>query len=164
MLLLLFVSLTVIVVVVILLAARIVVARRDDELAMLRNRGASSRQVALRVLGGAAPAVIVAAAAGAGLVLAVIPGASLTTGWKQAATVLAVALAGPPLIALWRHRHPSPAVNRALILTAETRTPRASAAAQRRVVAALTLCAARSQPWSSSTTRACRRPGRPTGS
>lgn len=140
-LLLLFVSLTVIVVVVILLAARIVVARRDDELAMLRRRGASSRQVALRVLGGAAPAVIVAAAAGAGLVLAVIPGASLTTGWKQAAAVLAVALAGPPLIAVWRHRNPSPAVNPALILTAETRTPGASAAAQRRVVAGTTLCA-----------------------
>jgi putative ABC transport system permease protein len=141
-LLLLFVSLAVIVVVVIVLAARIVVVLRDDELVMLRNRGASSRQVALRVLGGVAPVVIPAAAAGAALDLAVIPGTSLATGWKQAAAVLAVALAGPPLIALWRHRNPSPAVNAALILTAETRTPRASAAAQRRLVAGLTICAA----------------------
>jgi putative ABC transport system permease protein len=141
-LLLLFVSLSVIVVVVIVLAARIVVARRDDELVMLRHRGASSRQVAMRVLGGVAPAVIPAAAAGAALVLALIPGASLVTGWKQAAAVLAVALAGPPLIAVWRYRNPSPAVNPALILTPETRTPRASAAAQRRLVAGLTICAA----------------------
>ena len=107
-LLLLFASLTVIVVVVILLAARIVVARRDDELVMLRNRGASSRQVAMLVLRGVAPAVIPAAAAGAALDLAIIPGTSIATGWKQAAAVLAVALAGPPLIAVWRHRAPRP--------------------------------------------------------
>jgi putative ABC transport system permease protein len=119
-----------------------VVARRDDELVMLRNRGASSRQVALRLLGGVAPAVIPAAAAGAALVLLTIPGTSLATGWKPAAAVLVVALAGPPLIAVWRYRRPSPVVNPALILTAETRTSRASAAAQRRLVAGLTICAA----------------------
>jgi putative ABC transport system permease protein len=139
-LLLLFVSLTVIVVVVIFLAARIVVSRRDDELVMLRNRGASSRQVAMRMLRGVAPAVLLAAAAGVALDLAIIPGTSIATGWKQAAVVLAVALAGPPLIAAWRHRNPSPAVNPALILTAETRTARASVGAQRRLVAGLMLC------------------------
>jgi putative ABC transport system permease protein len=141
-LLLLFVSLAVIIVVVIMLAARIVVARREDELVMLRHRGASSRQVATRILAGVAPAVILAAAAGAALDLALIPGTSLATGWKQAAVVVAVALAGPPLIAVWRHRRPSPATNAALILTPETKTPRASAAAQRRLVAGLTICAA----------------------
>ena len=141
-LLLLFVSLAVIVVVVIVLAARIVVARRDDELVMLRHRGASSRQVAMLILVGVAPAVIPAAVAGAALVLAIIPGTSISADWKQAAAVLAVALAGPSLIAVWLHRRPSPAVNPALILTAETRTPRASAAAQRRLVAGLTICAA----------------------
>ncbi|HJX99273.1 MAG TPA: hypothetical protein VJ351_00535 [Streptosporangiaceae bacterium] len=139
-LLLLFVSLTVIVVVVILLAARIVVGRRDDELVMLRNRGASSRQVAMRVLRGIVPAVLPAAAAGAALALAAIPGTSIATGWKQAAVVLAIALAGPPLIAAWRYRNPSPAVNPALILTAETRTARASVGTQRRLVAGLMLC------------------------
>jgi putative ABC transport system permease protein len=141
-LLLLFVSLTVIVVVVILLAARMVVARREDELIMLRHRGASSRQVATLVLRGIAPAVILAGVAGAALVVAVIPGPGATTGWKQAAVVLAVALAGPPLIAAWRHRNPSRAVNPALILTAETRTARASVAAQRRLTSGLTIGAA----------------------
>jgi putative ABC transport system permease protein len=141
-LLLLFVSLTVIVLVVILLAARIVVARRDDALVMLRDRGASRRQIALLVLRGIAPAVIPAAAAGAALDLVIIPGTSIATSWKPAAAVLAVALAGPPLIALWRHRDPSPAVNPALILTAETRTARASVGSQRRLVAGLTICAA----------------------
>jgi putative ABC transport system permease protein len=141
-LLLLFVSLTVIVVVVILLAARVVVARRDDALVMLRDRGASSGQIAMLTLRGIAPAVIPAAAAGAALDLVIIPGTSIATSWKPAAAVLAVALAGPPLVALWRHRHPSPAANPALILTAETRTARTSVAAQRRLVAGLTICAA----------------------
>ena len=141
-LLLLFASLAVIVVVVIMLAARIVVARRDDELIMLRHRGASGRQVAMRILAGVAPAVIPAAVAGAALVLAIHPRHQHQRGWKQAAAVLAVALAGPPLIAVWLHRRPSPAANPALILTPETRTPRASAAAQRRLMAGLTACAA----------------------
>ncbi len=139
-LLLLFASLAVIVVLVIVLAAAILVARRDDELIMLRHRGASSRQVAARVLAGVVPAVVPAAVIGVALVLAVVPGTSLADGWKQAAAVLAVALAGPPLIAVWRFRRPAPVVNPALILTPETKTRRASLAAQRRVVAGVTLC------------------------
>ena len=141
-LLLLFASLAVIVVVVIMLAARIVVARRDDELIMLRHRGASNPQIASLMLTGVAPAVIPAAVAGAALVLAIIPGTSISVDWKRAAVVLGVALAGPPLIAVWRHRRPSPAANSALILTPETRTPRASVAAQRRLVAGVVACAA----------------------
>ena len=141
-LLLLFASLAVIVVVVIVLAARIVVARRDDDLVLLRHRGASGRQVAALILAGIAPAVVVAAVAGAALVLGVVPGTSLAAGWQQAVVVLAVGLAGPPLIAAWRYRRPAPAVNPALILTPETRTTRASVATQRRLVAGLTLCAA----------------------
>src|ERR1700722_2428227 len=109
---------------------------------MLRHRGASGRQVATLILAGVAPAVIPAAVAGAALVLAIIPGTSISADWKQAAVVLAVALAGAPLMAVWLHRRPSPATNPALILTPETRTPRASAAAPRRVVAGLTMCAA----------------------
>jgi putative ABC transport system permease protein len=46
------------------------------------------------------------------------------------------------LIAVWRYRRPSPAVNPALILTPETRTRRASVAAQRRLVVGLLACAA----------------------
>src|SRR3984957_14435730 len=109
---------------------------------MLRHRGASGRQVATLILAGVAPAVIPAAVAGAALVLAIIPGTSISADRKQAAVVLAVALAGAPLMAVWLHRRPSPATNPALILTPETRTPRASAAARRRVVAGLTMCAA----------------------
>ena len=141
-LLLLFVSLAAIVVVVIMAAARIVVARRDDELVMLRHRGASSRQIAIGMLAGVALAVIPAAVAGAALALTIIPGTSITADWRQAAAVLAIALAGPPLIAVWRYRRPSPAANPALILTPETKTPRASTAAQRRLVAGLAACAA----------------------
>ncbi len=139
-LLLLFASLAVIVVLVIVLAARMVVGRRDNELVLLRHRGASSRQVAARVLAGVVPAVVPAAVIGVALVLAVVPGTSLADGWKQAAAVLAVALAGPPLIAVWRFRRPVPVVNPALILTPETKTRRASLAAQRRMVAGVTLC------------------------
>ena len=141
-LLLLFASMAAMVVVVIMLAARIVVARRDGELIMLRHRGASSRQVATRMLAGIAPAVVLAAVVGVALVVAIVPGTSITSGWKQAAGVLAVALAGPPLIAVWRYRNPAPATNPALILTPETRTPRTSVAAQRRLVAGLTACVA----------------------
>jgi putative ABC transport system permease protein len=140
-LLLLFASLTVIVVLVILLAARMVVGRRDDELVVLRHRGASSRQIAMRVLAGVIPPVVPAAAAGFALVWAFIPGTSLASGWKQAAALLAIALAAPPLIAVWRYRRPVAAINPALILTPETGTRRASVAAQRRLVAGLTLCA-----------------------
>jgi len=128
--------------VLIMAAARIVVARRDDELVMLRHRGASSRQIAIGMLAGVALAVIPAAVAGAALALTIIPGTSITADWQQAAAVLAIALAGPPLIAVWRYRRPSPAANPALILTPETKTPRASTAAQRRLVAGLAACAA----------------------
>ncbi|HLK78330.1 MAG TPA: hypothetical protein VKU77_32365 [Streptosporangiaceae bacterium] len=141
-LLVLFASLAAIVVVVLLAAATMVVARRFDDLVLLRHRGAANRQIAALLLGSIAPALIVAAAAGAGLDLAVVKGSSIKADWRQGAAVLAVALAGPPLIALWRHRRPARTVNPALILTPETRTRRASVAAQRRLVAGLTLCAA----------------------
>ncbi len=141
-LLVLYASLAAIVVVVLLAAATMVVARRDDDLVLLRHRGAANRQIAVLLLRSIAPAVIVAAAAGVGLDLAVIHGSSIKADWRQAAAVLAVALAGPPLIALWRHRRPARTVNPALILTPETRTRRASTAAQRRLVAGLMACVA----------------------
>jgi putative ABC transport system permease protein len=140
-LLLLFVSLIAIVIVVILLAARMVVVGRDDELTMRRARGASSRQIALLMLGGVCLAVVPAAVTGAILASAVVPGTDITTGWKLAAVVLAVALAGPPLIAVWRHRNPAPAVNPALILTAETRLSRFSLRDRRGLVVGVAACA-----------------------
>jgi putative ABC transport system permease protein len=142
-LLLLFVSLLAIGLAVIALAARLMVGRREDELRMLRARGATMSQLARRVFAGTAIAAVPAVAAGT--LLALIPirlvHASLDTGWRFAVFVAAVALAGPPLFAGWRHRRPEPsAVNPAVILTAETRAARFSMAARRRIVAGVTLC------------------------
>ena len=140
-LLLLFVSLTVIGGAVILLAARMIVLRRDDELAMLRARGSSLRQVATVMARGALVAVLPAAVLGAALAIIAVPGgaASSRLGWSLAAVAVAVALAGPSLIAMWQHRKPAPAANPARIVTADTARRRT---AWRRPVAEVTVCAA----------------------
>ena len=121
-LLLLSVSLIVIAAAVILLAARMMVTRRAEELAMLRARGGSLRQVTGLMARGAALAALPAAAAGAAFAIAVIPGdaAASGLGWLLAGITVAVALAGPALIAAWQHRKPAPAANPARILSAET--------------------------------------------
>jgi putative ABC transport system permease protein len=121
-LLLLSASLIVIAAAVILLAARMMVARRGEELAMLRARGGSLRQVTGLMGRGAVVAAVPAAAVGAAIAIAAIPGdaAASTLGWLLAGITLAVALAGPPLIAAWQYRKPAPASNPARILTAET--------------------------------------------
>ena len=140
-LLLLSVSLIVIAAAVILLAARMLVVRRGEELAMLRARGGSLWQVTALMLRGALVAVVPAAAAGAALAVAVIPGdaAAAGLGWLLAGITVAVALAGPPLIAAWEYRKPAPAANAARILSAETGPRRR---AWRRPVAEVTACAA----------------------
>jgi putative ABC transport system permease protein len=140
-LLLLFVSLIVIAAAVILLAARMMVLRREGELGMLRARGGSLGQVAAVMGRGALVAVLPAAVIGAGLAIAAIPGgaASSGLGWSLAAVAVAVALAGPPLIAAWRYRKPAPAANPARNLTADTGRRRS---AWRRPVAEVTACAA----------------------
>ena len=108
-LLLLSVSLIVIAAAVILLAARMLVARRGEELAMLRARGGSLWQVTALMLRGALVAAVPAAAAGAALAVAVIPGdaAAAGLGWLLAGITVAVALAGPALIAAWEYRKPA---------------------------------------------------------
>ena len=147
-LLLLFVSLIVVGVAVILLAARMIVERRTGDLVMLRARGAASRQVAGLLAGGAALVAIPAAAAGAGLAIAAVPGAasnpggSAVLGWALAASTLAIALAGPPLIGTWRHRRPGPAVNPARITSADTGSPWLSARGLRRLVVEVTAAGA----------------------
>jgi putative ABC transport system permease protein len=140
-LLLLSVSLIVIAAAVILLAARMLVVRRGEELAMLRARGGSLGQVTTLMLRGALVAAVPAAAAGAAIALAVIPGdaAAAGLGWLLAGITVAVALAGPPLIAAWDYRRPAPAANPARILSAETGPRRR---AWRRPVAEVTACAA----------------------
>jgi putative ABC transport system permease protein len=141
-LLLLFVSLIVIGAAVILLAARMIVARREGELAMLRARGGSLRQMATVMLRGALVAAGPGVLIGAGLAIAVIPGrdpSATSAGWPLAGVAIAAALAGPPLIAVWQHRGPAPAVNPARITSAGTRRP---ARAWRRPVAEVTAVAA----------------------
>jgi putative ABC transport system permease protein len=139
-LLLLSVSLIVIAAAVILLAARMTVSRRAGELAMLRARGGSLRQVTSLMIRGALVAAVPAAAVGAGIALAVIPGdaAAAELGWLLAGITVAVALAGPALIAAWQFRRPAPAANPAQVLSAET----GRRMAWRRPVAELTACAA----------------------
>jgi len=123
---LLFVSLIVVGAAVILLAARMIVARREGELTMLRARGGSLGQIAALMLRGALVAAGPGILVGAALAVAVIPGGDLSTslaGWPLAAVAIAVALGGPPLIAVWRHRRPAAASNPARIASAETRRP-----------------------------------------
>jgi putative ABC transport system permease protein len=140
-LLLLSVSLIVIAAAVILLAARMMAVRRADELTMQRARGGSLWQVTGLMAAGAAIAVLPAAAVGAAVAIAAIPGdaAASGLGWLLAGITVAVALAGPALIAAWQHRKPAPASNPALILTAETGPRRR---AWRRPVAEVTAIAA----------------------
>jgi putative ABC transport system permease protein len=132
---------------VILVAATAIAVRRAGELTMLRARGGSLRQVAALMLRGTAIASGPAALIGAGLALALVPGtpgwahsASWVLGWVLAGIVVLAALAGAPLIAVWRHRRPAPAVNPARITTAET--GRSRRASLRRPVAEVTACAA----------------------
>ena len=157
-LLLLFVSLIVVGAAVIVLAARMIVLRRDGELSMLRARGGSLRQVAAVMVRAALVTTVPAALIGAALAVAVVPGgtapaalpvaavpggtASAALGWWLAAVVVAAALAGPPLIAAWRHRRPAPAANPARITTAETGRSPGPRVAWRRPVAEVAACAA----------------------
>ena len=124
-LLLLFVSLIVVGAAVILLAARMIVARRDVELTMLRARGGSLRQVAALLARAAVLAAGPAAVLGAGLAIILIPGGGAWSsgGWPLAGIAVLSALAGPPLVAAWRHRRPAPASNPARITSAETSRP-----------------------------------------
>ena len=119
-LLLLFVSLIVTAAAVIGVAARMVAVRRAGELTVVRARGGSLRQVAALMLRGAAAVSGPAALAGAGLAFAAESrDASSALGWSLAGVVVAAALAGPPLAAVWRHRRPAPASNPARVTTAD---------------------------------------------
>ncbi len=140
-LLLLFVSLIVTGAAVILLAARMIVARRAGELIMLRARGGSLRQVAAVMARVAVLAAGPAAVLGAGLAIALIPGAAApsSAGWPLAGIAVAAALAGPPAIAAWQYRKPSPVSNPARVLGAETGRPSRT---WRRPVVEITACAA----------------------
>ncbi|HEX3749057.1 MAG TPA: hypothetical protein VHW06_00715 [Streptosporangiaceae bacterium] len=123
-LLLLFVSLAVTGAAVTAVAARMVAIRRGAELTVVRARGASLAQLAGRTLGGAAVVTLPTAAAGVALAFAAEgTGASSALGWALAGLITATALAGPPLIAVWRHRRPAPAPHPALSELTGRRVP-----------------------------------------
>jgi putative ABC transport system permease protein len=107
---LLYVSLTVAGLAVLLLAGRTVAVRRSAEITLIRARGASLRQIAIGTGRLAGLACVPAAALAAGLAVLAVPGAGPAQGagsaggWWPPAAVLAVAVAGPALIAAWPHR------------------------------------------------------------
>jgi putative ABC transport system permease protein len=144
-LLLLFVSLIVVGAAVILLAAGMIAGRRADDLGLLRSRGASVRQVATLMLRSTAIVAGLAALAGAGLAVAVAgrSDASSTLGLSLAAVTVATALAGPPLIAAWRHRRPgSRPVGSSRAYPGREGPSRSRLAGLRRLVAEVTAVAA----------------------
>ena len=107
---LLYVSLTVAVLAVLLLAARMVAVRRSAEITVIRARGGSLWQIAVGTSREAALLCVPAAVIAAVLAIVVVPGAGSAQGagsaggWWPPITVLVVAVAGPALIAAWRHR------------------------------------------------------------
>jgi putative ABC transport system permease protein len=124
-LLLLFVSLIVTGAAVVAVAARMVAVRRGAELTLIRARGASLSQVAGLMFRGTAAVAVPAALAGMALAFAAeSSGASAVLGWVLAGLVAATALAGPPLIAVWRARRAAPAPHLAVSeATANQRVP-----------------------------------------
>ena len=122
---LLLVGLAVIGAVIVLLGVHLLTQLRVGEFAMLRARGGAPWQLALLTLRGSATAVP-AAVAGAALAIAVTPGQNTTLAWWLAGVIVLVALSGPALIVLRRHK-------------AAVRPP--DKAALRRVVTEVTLVA-----------------------
>jgi putative ABC transport system permease protein len=104
---LLYVSLAVTGAVVLLLAGRMIVLRRSAELTARRARGASLRQVAATVAGGAAIGCVPGAVVAAGAAELALPGAQ-PGGWWPALIVSLAAVGAPAAVAAWQHRLPGP--------------------------------------------------------
>jgi len=137
---LLFVSLAIIAAMVVLLGARLVAEHRDTELTMMRARGASVRQVGTIALAGGAVAVLPAAAAGVAAAVLVTPGPASQLAWWLGALIIVAALAGPPVLAMWRHRIRRDAASGKAGIAAATR--RRIASARRWVFDIALVCAA----------------------
>jgi putative ABC transport system permease protein len=95
-------------VVMMLLAARMIAARRSAEMAIRRARGASLAQLFLRGSLGAAVACVPVAALAWALAVLLVPGAGPAgwVAWWPGIATLAVAVAGPGVVATWQHRLP----------------------------------------------------------
>ena len=137
---LLFVSLAIIAAMVVLLGARLVAEHRETEFTMMRARGASLRQVGAVALAGGAVAVLPAAAIAVGAAVLVTPGPASQLAWWLAALIIAAALAGPPVLAMWRHRTGRGAASPKAGIAAATR--RRAAVARRWVFDIALVCAA----------------------
>lgn len=101
---LLFVSLAVIAAVVVLLGTRLVTERRSGEFGTMRARGASLRQLGITALAGGVVGVLPAAVAALAGAVLVTPGHQSLQSWWLASVIVAAALAGPVVLATWRHR------------------------------------------------------------
>jgi putative ABC transport system permease protein len=100
---LLFVSLTVLGLIVILQGARLLSEHRAAEFAIMRARGASLRRLCWLALRGGSIVAVPAAAAALAAAVAARPGPGTALEWRLAVLILAVALAGPPVITLRSH-------------------------------------------------------------
>jgi putative ABC transport system permease protein len=104
---LLYVSLTVLGLIVVLQGARLLSEHRAAEFAIMRARGASLRRLCWLALRGGSVVAVPAVAAALAAAVAARPGPGTALEWQLAVLVLAVALAGPPVITLrshWRAR------------------------------------------------------------
>jgi putative ABC transport system permease protein len=95
-------------VVVLLLAAQMIAARRSAELAQRRSRGASLWQLFTLGSVGAAVACGPAAVLAWALAIVLIPGSAPAgqAAWWPGIATLAIAVAGPGVMAAWQHRLP----------------------------------------------------------
>ena len=118
---LLFVSLTVLGLIVVLQGARLLSEHRAAEFAIMRARGASLRRLCWLALRGGSVVAVPAAAAALAAAVAARPGPGTGLEWRLAVLILAVALAGPPVITLRSHwlarslARPGPAVSRRVL-------------------------------------------------
>jgi putative ABC transport system permease protein len=91
-----------------LVCARLSADAHRPELTLLRARGGSARQAAARLLARTSmvtgPGIIL----GAALALVVLPSAASPASWLLAGLAAGTALAGPAVIAAWRHRQVRP--------------------------------------------------------
>ena len=96
------------VVVLMLVCSRAAAVAHGTELSLLRARGASTGQLASRLLARTCAATIPAGAAGAALAVALVPADHDSTGLQLGALAALAALAGPAVIAAWTYRRGRP--------------------------------------------------------
>jgi putative ABC transport system permease protein len=95
-------------IVTLLLAAAMIASRRSAELTLRRARGASLWQLFWLGTRGAAVACVPAAALAWALAVLLVPGAAPAgpVAWWPGIATLAIAAAGPGMVAAWQHRLP----------------------------------------------------------